>query len=167
MFCGRDGHLDAFCFRCMRIEKRLFEYARNSYRDELFDFPPHSYSRASPRTSSHALSHFSHGPNHHSYYFGSQENNFAPRHFGYGPHPHCGDLFPRRHVFSSGGSYTRFEPRHLDGLHFPHRGSRPTGSKGEVQNTVKIPSCRMVKCWISKIYLTNPRTESSTSSHLM
>jgi hypothetical protein len=69
--------------------------------------------------------------------------------------------------FSSGGSYTCFETRHLDGLHFSHRGSRPTGSKGEVQNTVKIPSCRMVKCWISKIYLTNPRTESSTSSHLM
>jgi hypothetical protein len=40
-----------------------FEYARNSYRDEFFDFLPHSYS--------HALSRFSHGPNHHSYGFGS------------------------------------------------------------------------------------------------
>jgi hypothetical protein len=32
-----------------------FEYARNSYRDEFFDFSPHSYSRASSRTSSHTL----------------------------------------------------------------------------------------------------------------
>jgi hypothetical protein len=48
-----------------------FEYARNSYRDEFFDFLPHSYSHALPHTSSHALSRFSHGPNHHSYGFGS------------------------------------------------------------------------------------------------
>jgi hypothetical protein len=71
IFCGRAGHLDEFCFRHKRMEKRHFEYARNSYRDEFFDFPPHSYSRASPRTSSHALSCFSHGPNQHSYGFGS------------------------------------------------------------------------------------------------
>jgi hypothetical protein len=32
---------------------------------------------------------------------------------------------------------------------------------------VKTSSGRMVKCWISKIYLTNPSTESSTSSHPM
>jgi hypothetical protein len=51
--------------------KRCFEYARNSYRDEFFGFSPRSYSRASPHTPSHALSHFSHGPNHHSYGFGS------------------------------------------------------------------------------------------------
>jgi hypothetical protein len=48
-----------------------FEYAINSYHDEFFDLPPCSYSRASPRTSSRALSHFSNGPNHHSYDFGS------------------------------------------------------------------------------------------------
>jgi hypothetical protein len=71
MFYGRAGHLDEFCFRYKRIEKRSFEYARNSYRDELFDFPPHSYSCALPRTSSHALSRFSHGPNYRSYGFGS------------------------------------------------------------------------------------------------
>jgi hypothetical protein len=71
MFCGRTGHLDEFCFRCKRIEKRHFEYARNSYRDEFFDFLPRSYSRVSHRTSSRALSHFSHGPNHRSYDFGS------------------------------------------------------------------------------------------------
>jgi hypothetical protein len=57
IFCGRAGHLDEFCFRCKRIEKRHFEYARNS--------------RALLHTSSRALSHFSHGPNHRSYGFGS------------------------------------------------------------------------------------------------
>jgi hypothetical protein len=67
IFCGYAGHLDEFCFSCKRIEKRYFEYARNSYRDEFFGFPPHSYSRASSSTSSRALSHFSHGPNNRSY----------------------------------------------------------------------------------------------------
>jgi hypothetical protein len=71
MFCGHAGHLVEFCFRCKRMEKRCVDYARNSYRDEFFDFPPHSYFRASPRTSSCALSCFSHGHNHHSYGFGS------------------------------------------------------------------------------------------------
>jgi hypothetical protein len=120
-----------------RILKRRLEYSRNSYRDEFFDFPPHSYSRASPRTSSHALSHFSHGPNHRSYGFGLRENSFVPRRFGYDPHPHRGDRFLRRHGFPAGWSYTHFEPRHMDGPYFPHHGSHPTGSKGEVQRTVK------------------------------
>jgi hypothetical protein len=66
MFCGRAGHLVEFCFRCKRIEKRRLEYARNSYHVEFFYFS----SRALPRTSSRALSHFSHGPNHRSYGFG-------------------------------------------------------------------------------------------------
>jgi hypothetical protein len=63
MFCGRAGHLDEFCFRWKRIERRRVEYARNSYRDEFLDLsprsysrvPPLSYSRALPHTSSHAL----------------------------------------------------------------------------------------------------------------
>jgi hypothetical protein len=63
MFCGRVGHLVEFCFRHKKIEKRRFDYARNSYRDEFIDFLPRSYSGA--------LSRFSHGPNHHSYGFGS------------------------------------------------------------------------------------------------
>jgi hypothetical protein len=83
MFCGRAGHLDGFCFRRKRIEKRRVEYARDSYRDEFFDvppqsyshFPPRSYSRASPRTFPRALPRtsfgvlpqFAHGPNHRSY----------------------------------------------------------------------------------------------------
>jgi hypothetical protein len=63
MFCDRADHLDEFCFHRKRIEKRRLDYARNSYRDEFFYFPP--------RTSSHASSHFFHGPNNHSYDFGS------------------------------------------------------------------------------------------------
>jgi hypothetical protein len=64
MFCGRVGHLDEFCFRRKRIERRL-DYARNLYRDEFSDFPSCSFSRDLPHTSSHALSRFSYGPNHH------------------------------------------------------------------------------------------------------
>jgi hypothetical protein len=79
MFCGRAGHLEEFCFRHTRIERRCVEYARNSYHDEFIDFLPHSYShipprfysRASPHTSSRAFPEFSYGPNHHSYGFGS------------------------------------------------------------------------------------------------
>jgi hypothetical protein len=78
MFCGCAGHLDEFCFRWKRIERRRVEYARDSYRDEFIDFPPRSYSyllprfysRASPRTISRALPQFAHGPNHCSYGFG-------------------------------------------------------------------------------------------------
>jgi hypothetical protein len=172
MFCGRAAHLDEFCFQCKRIEKRRLDYARNSYRDEFSDFPPrsyscvppHSYSCASPHTSSCALSRFSHGPDHRSYGFGSQENCFEPRHFGYDPHPHRGDHFPCRPGFPTGRSHTHFELRHLDGPCFPRRGLRPTRPNGEVQRTVKTSSSHMVKCWIPKIYLTNPNTEPSTSS---
>jgi hypothetical protein len=167
MFCGRADHLNEFCFRCKRIEKIHFDYARNSYRDEFSDFLLRSYSRASSRTSSRALFHFSHGPNHSSYDFGSRENNFVPRRFCYGPCPHRGDRFPRRPNFSAGGSHTHHEPSHFDSSCFPHHGSRPTSPNGEVQRTVKAFSGRMVKCWISKIYLTNPNTELLTFSRPM
>jgi hypothetical protein len=33
MFCGHAGHLDEFCFRWKRIERRHIEYARDSYHD--------------------------------------------------------------------------------------------------------------------------------------
>jgi hypothetical protein len=183
MFCGRAFHLDEFCFRRKRIERRRVEYARDSYRDEFFDVPPQSYSRilprlyshASPRTFSRALPQtsssaspqFTHGPNHRSYGFGPRENCFEPRRFGYGPRPHRGDRFPRSPGFPAGGSFRHFELRHLDGTRFPRRGSRPTRPSGEVQRTVKTSSGRMVKCWIPKIYLTNPSTEPSTFSHPM
>jgi hypothetical protein len=70
MFCGLAGYFDEFCFHHKRIEKRRFDYARNSYCDEFIHFLPRSYSHALPHTSSHALSHFSHGPSHLSYGFG-------------------------------------------------------------------------------------------------
>jgi hypothetical protein len=68
----------------------------------------------------------------------------VPRRYGYDPHPHRGDHFPRRNGFPAGESYTRFEPRHLDGSCFPHRDSHPTGSKGEVQKTVQTSLGRNV-----------------------
>jgi hypothetical protein len=88
------------------------------------------------------------------------------RYFGYDPRSYHGDHFPRMRGFPARGSYTHLEPRHLDGPRFTCRDSHPIGSKGEVQKTVKT-SDRMVKCWIRKIYLTNPSTESSTSSYSM
>jgi hypothetical protein len=167
MFCGRAGHLD--------------EYAKDSYRDEFIDFPPRSYShvlprfysraspctfsRALPRTSSGALPQFAHGPNHRSYGFGPQENRFEPRRFGYCPRPHRGDRFPHRPGFLTGGSFPHSKPSHLDGPRFPRHGSRPTRSSGEVQRTMKTSFGRMVKCWIPKIYLTNPSTKPSIFSH--
>jgi hypothetical protein len=146
MFCGRAGQLNEFCFRHKRIEKRCFEYARNSFCDEFFDFPPHSYSRASSHTCSCDLSRFSHGSNHRSYGFGSQENNFVPSHFGYDPRPHYDDHTLCRYGFPARESYTSFEHRHLDGPRFPSHGSHPTGSKSEVQKIVRTSSGRMVKC---------------------
>jgi hypothetical protein len=183
MFCGRAGQLDEFCFRRKRIERRRVEYARDSYRNNFIDFPPRSYShvpsrsysrassrtfsRALPHTSSHASPQFAHGPNHRSYGFGPRENHFEPRRFGYGPRPRRGDRFPRRPGFSGGGAHTHFEPRHLDVPRFFHSGSRPTRPNGELERIVKTSSDRMVKCWIPKIYLTNPSTEPSTFSHPM
>jgi hypothetical protein len=102
-----------------------------------------------------------------SYGFGSRENRFEPIHFGYGPRPHRGDHFPRMPGFPIGGSHTHLEPRYLDGPRFPRCGSRPTQPNCELQRIVKIPSSRMVKCWIPKIYLTNPSTEPSTHSRPM
>jgi hypothetical protein len=87
--------------------------------------------------------------------------------FGYGPRPHRGDRFPCKPGFPAGGFHTRFEPRHLDSPHFPHRGSHPIHSNGNVQKIVKTFSGHMVKCWIPKVYLTNHSTEPSTFSHPM
>jgi hypothetical protein len=70
-------------------------------------------------------------------------------------------------IISAGGFHTHFEPRHLHAPYFFHRGSRLTRSNGDVQKIVKTSSDHMVKCWISKIYLTNPSTEPSTFSRPM
>jgi hypothetical protein len=72
IFGGHAAHLDEFCFRHKKIEKKRFKYARNSYRDEFFDFLAHSYSRALPCTSTRAFPQFSYGPVHRSYGFGSE-----------------------------------------------------------------------------------------------
>jgi hypothetical protein len=156
IFCGSAGHLDEFCFWCKRMEKRRMEYARNSYHDEFIDFLPHISSRA--------LSHFSYGPNHCSYGFGSQESGFVPGCFGVNPRSHRSVRPPCRHGFPARGVYSHFEPSRFDGPRFPRHGSRPTRSNGEVQKTVKTSSGHMVKCWIPMFYLTNPSTEPSTSS---
>jgi hypothetical protein len=151
MICGRASYLDEFCFRRKRNERRRIEYARDSYRDEFIDFlsrsyvPPRFYSRASPRTFSHALPQFAHGSNHRSYGISPRENRFDPIRLGYGPHPHRGDRLPRRPDFPTGGSFPHFELRHLDDPRFPRRGSRPTQPSGEVQRTVKTFSGCMVK----------------------
>jgi hypothetical protein len=71
IFCDCADHLDEFCFRHKRIERRRFDYDRNSYRDEFSDFSPRSFSCALPHTSSRALPQFTHGPNHRSHGFGS------------------------------------------------------------------------------------------------
>jgi hypothetical protein len=63
MFYGRASHLDEFYFRCKRIGKWCFDYARNSYRNDFIDFLHCPSSRAP--------SHFFHGPKHRSYGFGS------------------------------------------------------------------------------------------------
>jgi hypothetical protein len=91
----------------------------------------------------------------------------VPKRFSYDTRPYRGDHFPHMPGFPAGGSYTHFEPRHLDDPRFLCRGSRPTESNGEVLKTVKTFNGRMVKCWISKIYLTKPNTEPSTYSHPM
>jgi hypothetical protein len=173
MFCDRAGHLDEFCFWWKRIERRRVEYARDSYHDEFIDFPSRSYSHVLPRpysralacTFSRALPQFAHGPNNHSYGFGQRENRFEARCFGYDPRPHRGDHFPCRPGFPAGGSFTHFEPRHLDDPRFPRCGSHPTQPNGELEMIVNTSSGRMVKCWIPKIYLTNPGMELSTPSH--
>jgi hypothetical protein len=143
-----------------------------THHNESFDLPPRSYSRvpsrfyslASHYTFSRAFSQSSYEPNHRSYGFGSRENCFEHRRFGYDTHSHRGDRFPRMPDFPAGGSYTHFEPRHLDDPCFSHHGSRPTQSNGEVKKIVKTSSSRMVKCCIYKIYLTNPSTEPLTPS---
>jgi hypothetical protein len=76
-----------------------------------------------------------------------------------------GDRFLHRPGFPIGGSYTHLELRHLNDPRFPRHGSRPTRPSCEVQRIVKTFFDRMVKCWILKIYLTNPNTEPSTFSH--
>jgi hypothetical protein len=98
---------------------------------------------------------------------GCHKNRFVPRRFRYNPRPDHGDRFSRMSGVPTGGSYTHFEPRHLDDLCFLRRGSRPIRPNGEVKRIMKTSSDRMVRCWILKIYLTNPSTEPLTPSRPM
>jgi hypothetical protein len=120
------------------------------------------------RLTSHlVLSHFPHGPNHRSYGFGSRESGLVPRRFGVDPCSHHG-VHPRcRNGILSRDVYSHFEPNRFDSPRFPHSGSCPTRSNGEVQRIMKTSLGCMVKCWIPKIFLTNPSTEPSTFSHSM
>jgi hypothetical protein len=127
------------------------DYTRNTYHNEFIN----------------SLSHFSHGPNHHSYGFGSFESGFVPRHFGFDPRSHHGARPPCRHDSSTRGAYSHFEPSRFDGPRFSRHGSHPTLSNGEVQRIVKTSSGRMIKYWIPKIFLTNPNTEPLIFSHSM
>jgi hypothetical protein len=90
-----------------------------------------------------------------------------PRRFGFDPRSHHGARPSRRHGFSARGVYSHFEPSCFDGPRFLHRGSRPTRSNYEVHKTVVTFSGHMVKCWITKNFLTNPSTEPSIFSHSM
>jgi hypothetical protein len=89
------------------------------------------------------------------------------RRFGYGPHFHRGDRFPRRPRFPAGVAHAHFVPRHLDGPRFTRCGSRPIQPNGELKKIVKTSSGRMIKCWIPKIYLTNTSIEPLAFSHHM
>jgi hypothetical protein len=87
--------------------------------------------------------------------------------FGVNPRSHRGVRPPRRHVFSARGVYSHLELGRFDDPRFPCRGSRPTPSNAKVQRIVKTSSRHMIKCWISKIFLTNPSTEPSILYHSM
>jgi hypothetical protein len=87
--------------------------------------------------------------------------------FGVDPHSHRGVHPPRKRGFPTRGVYSHFELSHFDDPRFPHHGSQPTRSNGQVQRVVKTSSGHMVKCWISNIFLTNPSTETSIFSHSM
>jgi hypothetical protein len=89
----------------------------------------------------------------------------VPRCLGVDPRSHHGVHPPRRHGFSTRGVYSHLESSHFDGPCFPCHGSHLTGSNGEVQRTVNTFLGHMVKCWIPKIFLTNPSTEPLTFSH--
>jgi hypothetical protein len=70
----------------------------------------------------------------------------VPGRFGVDPHSHHGVGALHRHGFPARGVYSHFEPSHFDGPRFPHCGSRPTRSNGEVQRIVKTSSDSMVNC---------------------
>jgi hypothetical protein len=114
------------------------DYARNSYHDEFIDFLPHISSRAP--------SHFSHRPDHCSFCFGLRKSGLVTGPFGVDSRSHHGVRLPRRHDFPARSFYSHLELSRFDSPRFPHHGSRPTHSNGEVQRIVNTSSGRMVRC---------------------
>ena len=154
MFCGREGHLDDFCFRRKRIERRQMALTRNTRHDE-FEF-----------SSSRFASRASRGYGHPSYGYNSRESGYMPRLHGYDPRSHRGVRPMQRRGFPQESSYHHFGPRRFDGSRFPHRGNHPARPNGDVHRTVVTSSGQVLKCWIPKSLLTNPSTKPSTfSSH--
>jgi hypothetical protein len=102
------------------------------------------------------MSHFSHGPNHRSYGFGSQESGLVPGRFDVSPHFHRGVRPPCRHGFPVRGVYSHIVPSRFDGSCFPRRGSCPTPSNGEFQRIVKTSSGCMVSTGFLKIFSLTP-----------
>jgi hypothetical protein len=88
----------------------------------------------------------------------------VPRCFVFNPCSHRGARPPCRHGSPARGTHSHFEPSRFDSPHFLCRGSHPTRSNCEVHKTMVTYLGRMVKCWIPKIFLTNPSIESSTFS---
>jgi hypothetical protein len=161
MFYGRAGHLDEFCFRWKRIERRHVEYARDSYHDELFIFclvliPMFhlAFTLVLRLALSHALClalllvlHLSsfmdptiaHMVLVHERTALSLDALVTAHVLIVVTVSHVGLVYP------PGGSFPHFELRHLDGPRFLRHGSRPTQPSGEVQRTVKTSSGHMVK----------------------
>jgi hypothetical protein len=70
----------------------------------------------------------------------------VPRRIGVDPHSQRGVHPLRRHGFPATCVYSQFELSRFDGRCFPHCGSHPTRSNGEVQRIVKTSLGHMVKC---------------------
>jgi hypothetical protein len=87
--------------------------------------------------------------------------------FGVDPRSHHGVCPVHKHGFPARGIYSHFEPSRFDSPCFFCCGSRLTRSNDEVQRIVKASSGHMIKCWIPKIFLTNPSTEPLAFSHSM
>ena len=170
MFCGYAGHLDDFCFRCKRLERWQREYLRNAYHENI-DFSPHFAPCATPRSNHHSDDYRprenGHAPprtNHHSYGYGLRENDFVSQCFSFDPRSlHHGDQYMCRHRYPSDGFYSHHEPRCFDRPCLPHCGSCSPRSSDDVHVATLTSSCCMVKCWIPKVYLTNPTTKPSIS----
>ena len=155
--------------RRKRLERSQKEYLRDAYHEDL-DFPPRFASRATPRPNRRSYGyrsiengHAPPRPNHRSYDYGPRENGFVSQRFGSDLRSLChGDRYPCRHRYPSDGFYPHFESRRFDCPRFPHHGSHPSCSNGEVRRTVFTSSGRMVQCWIPKTFLTNPSARPST-----